>query len=87
MIEIEYSPKFAKTYKKLPAGVKKIAVEKEKIFRRNPFDKRLKTHKLSGRLEGYWSFSISYKYRIIFSFVNEKLVRFHTVGGHAIYRQ
>jgi len=85
MLEIYYSPKFLKMYKKLPKGVKLSACQKEKIFRQNPFDHRLKTHKLSGKLKKYWAFSIGYNYRIIFSFVSENKVHFHAIGTHGIY--
>jgi mRNA-degrading endonuclease YafQ of YafQ-DinJ toxin-antitoxin module len=34
----------------------------------NPFTPSLKFHKLTGRLEGYWSCSVSYDCRIIFTF-------------------
>lgn len=52
-MEILYLPKFARQYKKLPSLVKEHAEKKEKIFRKNPFDPRLKTHKLTGPLEGF----------------------------------
>jgi mRNA-degrading endonuclease YafQ of YafQ-DinJ toxin-antitoxin module len=85
MVEIEYSPKFARAYAKLPRSTKDAAEEKEEIFRQNPFDPRLKTHKLSGQLKNYWAFAVDYRCRIIFSFEGKGLVRFHTVGTHDIY--
>lgn len=42
-------PRFDKSYKKLPKRIKNKAKEKERIFRENPFDPRLGTHKLSGK--------------------------------------
>jgi len=62
-----------------------LAEEKENIFRENPFDSRLKTHKLHGDLAGRWAFSISFSHRIIFTFADKKTVRFHDIGGHDIY--
>ena len=86
-MEITYSPKFAREYKKLPIAVKTIAEEQETVFRKNPFDLKLKTHKLKGRLNGFFSFSIGYKYRIIFEFSKDKnTVYFHSVGDHDIYQ-
>ena len=69
-MKIFYSSKFAREYRKLLLRVKKIAEKKEQIFRKNPFDPRLKTHKLKGSLKGFLSFSINQKYRIIFEFLN-----------------
>lgn len=86
-MEIIYSPKFAREYKKMSDNVKDIAEEQEKIFRQNPFNPQLKTHKLKGKLSGFLSFSIGYKYRIIFEFSkNKNTVYFHSVGDHDIYQ-
>lgn len=63
-----------------------MSEKKEKIFRKNPHDPRLKTHKLSGRLKDYWAFSVNYKYRIIFSFMEKNEARFYVIGTHEIYK-
>lgn len=86
-MQIIYSSKFAKEYKKLPSNIKDIAEEQEILFRKNPFNPKLKTHKLKGKLSGFLSFSIDYKYRIIFEFAKDKkIIYFHSVGDHDIYQ-
>ena len=85
-MEIYYSPKFKRQYKKLPLSVKNQAEQVEKLFRLNPFNPKLKTHKLSGRFNIYLSFSIDYQNRIIFEFYRKGMVRFHSVGDHSIYK-
>ena len=85
-MQIYYSAKFAKEYKKLPSKIKLIAEKKEKIFRKNPFHPSLKTHKLTGKLREFWSFSIDFKHRIIFELVDAQTIWFHSVGTHQIYR-
>ncbi len=86
-MEIIYSSKFAREYKKLPNKIKDIAEKQEIIFRKNPFDPKLKTHKLKERLSGFLSFYIGRKYRIIFEFFKDKkTVYFHSVGNHDIYQ-
>ena len=86
-MNIIYSPRFAREYKKLPDSIKDAAEENEIIFRKNPFDPKLKTHKLKGKLSGFLSFSIGYRYRIIFEFSQDgKTVYFHLVGDHDIYQ-
>ncbi len=86
-MEIVYSLKFAREYKNLSEKVKNKAERQEIIFRKNPFDPRLKTHKLKGKLSGFLSFSIGYKYRLIFEFSKDKkIVYFHSVGNHDIYQ-
>ena len=85
-MKIYYSSKFASAYKKLPSKIKKIAEEKEQIFRKNPFDLQLKTHKLKGSLKGFFSFSVNQKYRIIFEMISPETIWFHSVGDHSIYK-
>jgi addiction module RelE/StbE family toxin len=86
-MQIFYSPQFLRDFERLDKRVQLKAKGKEKIFRMNPFDSRLKTHKLSGHFEGYWSFSVDYDCRIIFKFYNRNVVRFTAIGGHSIYKK
>lgn len=86
-MEIQYSSKFVREYKKLPDTVKDIAEEYEILFRKNPFNPKLKTHKLQGRFKGYLSFSIGYAYRIIFELSKDKKkAYFHSGGDHDVYQ-
>lgn len=87
-MEIVYTTRFARAYRKLPLSVKREAEKKEQIFRQNPFDHRLKTHQLKGRLAMFWSFSVTYKYRIIFELhrASRERVSFHDVGDHDVYQ-
>ena len=52
------------------------------LFSRTPFDRRLRTHKLSGKLEGLWAFSVSYDCRVIFKFLNGDEILLIGIGGH-----
>ena len=85
-MKIYYSSKFAKEYKGLPHKVKLSAEKKEKIFRKDPFNPQLKTHKLSGKLKEYYSFSLDHQYRIIFELIEKDTVWFHSVGTHEVYK-
>ena len=85
-MKIIYSPKFEKKYKKLPANIKNIAIKQEALFRKNPFNSKLKTHKLKGKLKEFLSFSVDHRYRIIFEFTkNREMAYFHSIGNHDIY--
>ncbi|MFZ2152770.1 MAG: type II toxin-antitoxin system mRNA interferase toxin, RelE/StbE family [Microgenomates group bacterium] len=86
-MDIYYSSKFVREYKRLSPEIKRMAEEKEKIFRKNPHDPRLKTHALQNKLHGFWSFSINRQIRIIFEFGDENTIWFHSVGSHDIYKQ
>lgn len=85
MVRIFLSTKFLREYKKIPREIQEISEVKEEIFRQNPFDSRLKTHKLHGRLDGFLACSLTYSYRIIFKIVDEKTVHFYSIGNHDIY--
>jgi len=69
-----------------PYGFKKLKCYKECIFRKNPFDKRLKTHKLSGKEKEAWAFRVDYSYRIKFIFLTKNEVLFLDIGTHDFYK-
>ena len=60
------------------------AEERMQLFRNNPFDSRLDTHKLHGRLKDQRSFSIDDKNRILFEFEGDDVI-FLDIGDHSIY--
>jgi mRNA-degrading endonuclease YafQ of YafQ-DinJ toxin-antitoxin module len=86
VVKIYYTNKFISSYNKLPEQIKIKAEKKEKLFKVDPFDPRLDTHKLGGKLKEFWSFSITNKYRIEFEFLENKEVLFLKAGTHNIYR-
>lgn len=83
---IENSTHFEKAFRKLPRHLQQKTVEKVKLFKLNPKDPRLDTHKLKGRLAPDWAFSIDYHNRVRFRFVGEGIILLIDVGSHDIYR-
>lgn len=84
--EIYYSSHFAKSFKRLPLNIKKQALKKEAIFKKDCFNQSLKTHKLKGELNSYWAFSINNSYRILFEFTKDNKIGFIDIGTHSIYK-
>lgn len=84
--KINYSPTFLKGLKKLPKDQLKSLARQEKIFLQNPFDSRLKTHKLKGELKDFYSFSVSYHWRIVFHFEKDDTVALDMIGTHGVYK-
>ena len=85
MIEIAFSSSFKRAFKKRVAGNPSIEArfwEKIEIFKNNPFDPQLRTHKLSGKLKDLWSFSVEYDLRVIFQFVDDQRALFVDIGTH-----
>ena len=85
MTQVFFSSSFQRAFKKRVAGQKEL---KEKFWQRlemftaNPFDPRLRTHKLSGKLSELWSFSLAYDLRVIFSFLPQNRAMFENIGKH-----
>ncbi len=85
MMEIAFSSSFRRAFRKRIKGQRRLERRfwrTTEIFTQNPFDERLKTHKLSGKLKELWSFSIEYDVRVIFYFVEEKKAVFLDIGRH-----
>lgn len=85
-MKIYYSSKFVREYKKLPTSIREQAKKSEKLFRVDPFNPNLKTHKLHGPLKEFWSFSIDFDHRVIFEFYKNGIVWFHSIGSHSLYQ-
>ena len=58
------------------------------IFKKNPFDSRLATHHLHGKLKNQLSFSVNARYRILFEFLDKKQdeIVFLDIGTHDLYK-
>lgn len=84
--EIEYSCHFKRMYQYLDVLIQRKAERREILFRKNPFDPMLKTHKLHGKLKDFYSFSIDKRTRIVFRFVSRAKAVFLDVGGHDVYK-
>ena len=84
-MEVFYTSRFAREAKKMPRHLRTTVEGRVELFKRNHFDPKLKTHKLAGSLKDFWSFSIDYRYRIIFEFVESEKALFHSIGDHSIY--
>ena len=74
---------FAKKIKK-DKSLEKLFFDRLEMFVDDPFHPQLKTHKLSGKLEGAWSFTIDFDCRVIFYFTSEKPTQavFFNIGKH-----
>lgn len=80
------SKRFVKNWSKLDLKIKNKIVGKIDIFLGDPYLPSLKTHKLTGKLKDFWSFSVSYQLRILFRFCQDNIIEFIDIGGHEIYK-
>ena len=81
-MEIRTTIRFDRSYIKLPSAIKRKAEARESIFKTNPFDPRLNTHKLQGKRKNEWAYSVDYSYRIAFIFVSGTEILYLDIGTH-----
>lgn len=83
-MKVSFSPSFRRAFKKIirkHPDLEKKFYERTALFIANPFDERLRTHKLTGLLKDYWSFRIEYDIRVVFYFLDDK-AEFVDIGTH-----
>lgn len=84
-MEISFSKSFKRTFKKVIKNKPDLEAkfwEKINLFMVNPFEVSLKTHKLSGQLQDFWSFTIDYDLRVVFYFKENNKAIFTNIGTH-----
>ena len=86
MIEVNYKPTFIKSFDNLENDLQNEIIEKIELLKDQRNHKQLKVHKLHGRIKDKYSFSVNYKYRIIFIYESKKEIVLLAVGDHEIYK-
>jgi addiction module RelE/StbE family toxin len=84
-LEIGFSASFKRAFKKRISPdpeCEKLFWKKVEVFIANPNHPSLKTHKLSGVLEGLSSFSINHDIRVIFKPADKNRVLLMDIGSH-----
>jgi mRNA-degrading endonuclease YafQ of YafQ-DinJ toxin-antitoxin module len=85
MTQVSFSSAFKRTFKKRIKGNPDLEArfwQKLEQFTIDPFEQSLKTHKLSGKLNEFWSFSVSYDERVLFYFTEDGKAVFVDFGSH-----
>jgi toxin HigB-1 len=85
MVNIVWDHGFKRAYEKRirnDENLKKKFWKSVKSFSADPFSRQLRTHKLTGKLQGLWAFSVETNVRVIFSFLKEDEVLFIDIGSH-----
>ena len=82
---VGFAPSFVRVYKNLPEQLRQEVKEKIALFEKNSKHPFLRTHKLKGKLKGRQSFSVNYKYRIVFITPSTTEAVLLAVGDHDVY--
>lgn len=85
-MQVSLSPRFRRRFRKLPLALREEAYEKLLQFEYPENHASLRVHKLKGKFDGAWSFSVNYRYRIVFEWEKkgESAVAL-TIGDHTVY--
>lgn len=86
-MEVFFAPAFVRQLKSLSVGLQEEALEKIEMFGNLKNHRKLKVHKLRGRLKGRYSFSVNFSTRIIFCYLKTKLKEacLLAIGDHEVY--
>ncbi len=86
MLQIIFTERYTRSYKKLGAHLKQEVKDAVELFRDPANNQRLRLHKLHGRMNSYHSFSINYRVRIVVRLVKKKAIAILIdVGDHSLY--
>lgn len=87
-LAVKHTPAFLRKLDKLEPDLQEEAIDKINLFADKKNQKILKVHKLKGRFDDCYSFSVNYKTRIVFMYSsklkNETILL--TIGDHDIYK-
>jgi len=75
MIKLVYTNRFLKSAKKLPFSIQNKLADKLEILQQSPFHSLLHTKSLTGPLSGFYSFRITREWRVIFNFLEPKIIK------------
>jgi len=85
-MKVFITPQFSRMFRKLESNLQIEALEKIFALEKEENIELLRIHKLKGRLKDRYSFSVNYKTRIIFNYLNKSEVVLLAIGDHDIYQ-
>lgn len=85
-MQIRYKPTFVRAYKKMSPALQHEVKEKIALFQNPANHERLRVHKLKGKLQGFYSFSVTHAHRVVFQYEKPDIVVLIAVGDHDVYQ-
>ena len=83
-MQIEYSQKFVKEFKKCPQNIKESFKFRLKIFIKDKHSPVLNNHRLSGKIKNFRSINIGGDWRAIFEEMERgQIIYFVAIGTHS----
>lgn len=85
-LQVHFKPAFVRQMNTLPKELQEEAFEKIELFKDRKNHGVLRVHKLHGRLAGMYSFSINFRFRIVFAYVSKTETVLAAIGDHTVYQ-
>jgi len=87
-MQIGYKPSFVRQLNALEPSLRGEALERMEEFKEPKNHTRLRVHPLKGKLKGFYSFSVNYRYRIVFEWIGARksFAVLTAIGDHDLYR-
>jgi len=85
MTKVIWDKGFEKSYQqriRLFPAIKNDFFDALDLFAEDPFHPALRTHPLTGPLQGLWAFSCASDLRVVFQFIRKTEVLFIDIGSH-----
>lgn len=86
MIRVAYKATFIRQFDNLDVSLQEEVLEKIEQFKNPVNHLQLKVHKLHGQLKDFYSFSVNYRFRIVFEYLSSNEMVLLAVGDHEVYR-
>ena len=86
MIQVGYVSSFVKAFNDLEPDLQEEVIQKIELFRDRKNHRQLGVHKLRGKLADRYAFSVNYKIRVVFHYLNPDTVNCVAVGDHDVYK-
>lgn len=84
-MEILFTARFLRSFKKLPPDVQDDCHRAIDIFKKQNGSEKIKLHKLQGKMRKFYSFSANFSFRIVIK-KEKKKIYFMDVGSHGLYK-
>ena len=81
-MKVGLSEHFRKRAKRLSSKERVFLDERTLLFQENPNNPKLRNHPLTGKLKGYFAFSITRGKRVKYMWIEKDAVIFVDVGSH-----
>ncbi len=82
-MQIIFSKRFKKQYKKLPPKLQKQTKNRIELWQEQPDNPILRRHKLEGELNNFYSINISGDLRALYEVIDNDIYIYEMIGSHS----